>query len=45
VILFAGRLYQGQTTNMRTPYGGFAAVLTTRGEASGVLRKRSPSHP
>jgi hypothetical protein len=29
VVLFAARLYQGQTTNMRTPGGGFAAVLTT----------------
>ena len=29
VVLFAARLYQGQTTNMRTPSGGFAAVLTT----------------
>ena len=29
VLLFAARLYQGQTTNMRTPHGGFAAVLTT----------------
>ena len=29
VILFAARLYQGQTTNMRTPSGGFAAVLTS----------------
>lgn len=28
-IGFAARLYQGQTTNMRTPGGGFAAVLTT----------------
>lgn len=28
VHLFAARLYQGQTTNMRTPGGGFAAVLT-----------------
>ena len=28
-LLFAARLYQGQTTNMRTQYGGFAAVLTT----------------
>lgn len=44
VILFAARLYQGQTTNMRTPQGGFAAVLTTRGEASGGVRKKSPSH-
>lgn len=29
VLLFAARLYQGQTTNMRTPSGGFAAVLTS----------------
>ena len=29
IHLFAARLYQGQTTNMRTPGGGFAAVLTT----------------
>jgi len=29
VLLFAARLYQGQTTNMRTLGGGFAAVLTT----------------
>ncbi|TWI11500.1 hypothetical protein IP93_01396 [Lysobacter ruishenii] len=29
VILFSARLYQGQTTNMRTPGGGFATVLTT----------------
>ena len=28
-LLFAARLYQGQTTNMRTKHGGFAAVLTT----------------
>jgi hypothetical protein len=27
VLLFAARLYHGQTTNMRTPGGGFAAVL------------------
>ena len=27
-ILFAARLYQGQTTNFRTPGGGFAPVLT-----------------
>jgi hypothetical protein len=30
VQLLAARLYQGQTTNMRTPGGGFAPVLTTR---------------
>lgn len=29
VLMFAARLYQGQTTNMRTAGGGFAAVLTT----------------
>jgi hypothetical protein len=28
VKFVAARLYQGQTTNMRTPGGGFAAVLT-----------------
>ncbi|MBK9497619.1 MAG: hypothetical protein ACT4NL_03785 [Pseudomarimonas sp.] len=27
-LLFAARLYQGQTTNFRTPDGGFAPVLT-----------------
>jgi hypothetical protein len=27
VLLAAARLYQGQTTNMRTPGGGFAPVL------------------
>lgn len=27
ILLFAARLYRGQTTNMRTPGGGFAAVL------------------
>jgi hypothetical protein len=30
VQLLAARLYQGQTTNMRTTGGGFAPVLTTR---------------
>lgn len=29
VQLLAARLYQGQTTNMRTPGGGFAPVLTS----------------
>src|SRR5690606_19218612 len=28
VQLLAARLYQGQTTNFRTPHGGFAPVLT-----------------
>jgi hypothetical protein len=31
VLLVAARLYQGQTTNMRTPGGGFAPVLTIQG--------------
>jgi len=30
VKLVAARLYQGQTTNFRTPGGGFAPVLTSR---------------
>lgn len=29
VILYAARMYRGQTTNFRTPGGGFAPVLTT----------------
>ncbi len=28
-ILYAARMYQGQTTNFRTPGGGFAPVLTS----------------
>jgi hypothetical protein len=28
VLLCAARRYQGQTTNFRTPGGGFAPVLT-----------------
>jgi hypothetical protein len=35
VQMLAARLYQGQTTNMRTPGGGFAPVLTT---PSGVVQ-------
>lgn len=31
VQLLAARLYQGQTTNLRTPGGGFAPVLTPAG--------------
>ena len=30
-ILLAARLYQGQTTNLRTPGGGFAPVLVGHG--------------
>jgi hypothetical protein len=33
VLLYAARIYQGQTTNFRTPGGGFAPVLT-RGETT-----------
>jgi hypothetical protein len=32
-VLFLARLYQGQTTNFRTPNGGFSPVLTLRGSA------------
>ena len=32
-VSFAARLYQGQTTNFRTPGGGFAPVLTLSGAA------------
>jgi hypothetical protein len=39
VLLTAARLYQGQTTNMRTPGGGFAPVL----EVGGNLRARRTS--
>ena len=30
VLLYAARMYRGQTTNFRTPGGGFAPVLTDR---------------
>ena len=30
IQLLAARLYQGQTTNMRTPGGGFAPILLTQ---------------
>ena len=29
MLLVAARLYQGQTTNFRTPGGGFSPVLTS----------------
>lgn len=35
VKLVAARLYQGQTTNFRTPGGGFAPVLTSRSAPRG----------
>ncbi|MEO8747754.1 MAG: hypothetical protein ABI379_08905 [Rhodanobacter sp.] len=31
VLLYAARIYQGQTTNFRTPGGGFSPVLTGEG--------------
>ncbi|KFN48107.1 hypothetical protein [Arenimonas metalli] len=41
-LLFAARMYQGQTTNFRTPGGGFAPVLTLldaeRGPRPGLSR-------
>ncbi len=33
VQLVAARLYQGQTTNFRTPGGGFASVLSVPGQS------------
>ena len=33
VQLLAARLYQGQTTNFRTPGGGFAPVFVGQGDA------------
>ncbi len=30
VLLYAARMYRGQTTNFRTPGGGFAPVLTSK---------------
>jgi hypothetical protein len=35
VLLSAARLYRGQTTNMRTPGGGFAPLLEVRAPAEG----------
>lgn len=35
VLLYAARMYQGQTTNFRTPGGGFAPVLTDRTDGPG----------
>lgn len=33
VLLYAARLYQGQTTNFCTPGGGFASVVAIPGDA------------
>ena len=35
-LLFAARLYQGQTTNFRTPHGGFAPVYVPADEPLGA---------
>jgi hypothetical protein len=47
VQLLAARLYQGQATNMRTPGGGFAPVLTTAAQAplTGRPASRQPLKP
>lgn len=37
VLLFAARMYQGQTTNFRTPGGGFAPVLAGWEDVAGGL--------
>lgn len=37
VLLYAARMYQGQTTNFRTPGGGFAPVLTDKDTQSASL--------
>lgn len=37
VLLAAARLYQGQTTNMRTPGGGFAPALEVRSALEGSV--------
>lgn len=41
VQLLAARLYQGQTTNFRTPGGGFAPVFVSRETASSVQHSGS----
>jgi len=41
VLEFAARLYQGQTTNFRTPGGGFAPVLSERIGAGAGMQSRS----
>lgn len=40
VLLYAARMYQGQTTNFRTPGGGFAPVLTSRQPLVGAELKK-----
>ncbi len=45
ILLAAARLYQGQTTNMRTPGGGFAPVLEVRTPLNGPQIRCSNSNP
>jgi hypothetical protein len=40
VQLLAARLYQGQTTNFRTPGGGFAPVHVVNGQVINEMRER-----
>jgi hypothetical protein len=42
VQMLAARLYQGQTTNMRTAGGGFAPVVTTPRDAADPAPPRAP---
>jgi hypothetical protein len=44
-LLAAARLYRGQTTNMRTPGGGFAPVFGVRGNARGCGDSLAPLVP
>ena len=40
VQFITARLYQGQTTNFRTPGGGFAPVFTETASDSGIIPVR-----
>jgi hypothetical protein len=44
-LLAAARLYRGQTTNMRTPGGGFAPVLAVEGSAHHCADRVVPRVP
>jgi hypothetical protein len=44
-LLAAARLYKGQTTNMRTPGGGFAPVLGVKGSARDCADRVVPRAP
>ena len=44
-LLFAARTYQGQTTNFRTPGGGFAPVLTLLETARGSASPADETRP